>query len=109
MQPISFKPIAFVRNPVSNIEDDSHKVATIEFFTEFVGDIIHLQPLSNISIIYNKPFNDQADPLHNNIPHLITACILEADPVRITIDNTDIPDQARVLNIKPFVPHFDVF
>lgn len=109
MQPISFKPIAFVHNPADNDEVNSHGDAIIEFFPEFVGDMIHLAPLSHISIIYNQPsINNWNDPQHNE-PGLSIACIKQVDPVRIVIDNTDIPDQARILNIKPFVPHFDVF
>lgn len=109
MQPISFRPIAFVHNPAVNAEVNSHGEAVIEFFPEFVGDMIHLEPLSHISIIYNQPSTDNWEAPQNNEPALSIACIRQADPVRIVIDNTDIPDQARILNIKPFVPHFDVF
>ncbi len=109
MQPISYKPIAVVHHPINECDDASKPEVTIEFFSEFVGDMVHLEPLSHICIIYNQHAGDNVgfDPM--NEPELTIACIKKADPIRIVIDNADIPDQARVLNIKPYTPAFDVF
>lgn len=109
MQPISYKPIAFVHHPAAESDDASQAEVTIEFFSEFVGDMIHLEPLSHICIIYNQHVDENTGLDKMNEPELTIACIKKADPTRIIIEHTDIPDQARVLNIKPYTPQFDVF
>jgi len=132
---ISIKEIATIRSPFCNLEDmpvqpcgAQDTYATIEFKEEYGAGLADLDGFSHVYLIYHfhkvvepqlkvVPFNDKTKtprgvfstrtPMHPNSIGMSLVELVSVDKNRVTIKGVDILDETPLLDIKPYIPHFD--
>jgi len=132
---ISIKEIATIRSPFCNLEDmpvqpcgAQDTYATIEFKEEYAAGLTDLNGFSHVYLIYHfhkvvepqlkvVPFNDKTKtprgvfstrtPMHPNSIGMSLVELVSVDKNRVTIKGVDILDETPLLDIKPYIPHFD--
>ena len=135
MSQINFRPIGVIRSPFSELQGmpiqpvGARGVAgSIEIFEEFRPGLEDLEGFSHIFAIYHlhrcAGYSLQVEPFLDSKPHGVFATrsprrpnsiglsVLELTGVEngvIRIANVDILDNTPVLDIKPYVPKFDVW
>jgi tRNA-Thr(GGU) m(6)t(6)A37 methyltransferase TsaA len=131
---ITFRPIGIIYTEYKKPEGvpiqavSSKKNATIEIFPEFAEGLIDIEGFSHIILLYYfhltkedrklkvKPYLDlnthgifaTRAPLRPNRIGLSIVRLIKRDDVILTIEGVDIVDQTPLIDIKPFVPQYDV-
>ena len=135
MKHIRYKPIGIVRTPFktaqgapiqSAVADDTK--GRVEIFPEFVKGLSDLEGFSHIILLYHfhlskkfslrvKPFLDRKlrgvfatrAPTRPNSIGLSVVRLLGIQKEILYVDHIDILDRTPVLDIKPYIPKFDVW
>ena len=134
MNTITYRPIGIIHlpfksrtgTPIQSIGGIGVK-AEVEIFPEFIGGLADLNGFSHIILLYHfhlskayklkvKPFLDRAvhgvfatrAPARPNSIGISVVRLISVDHHTLYIQDMDIVDQTPLLDIKPFVPHFDV-
>ncbi len=133
MDLIKYKPIGIIKSPFKNLEGMPIQpigacgvTGEIIIDKEYVEGLIDLEEFSHIMLIYHlhlsngyslhvKPFLD--DKLHGIFatrapkrPNPIGLSVVHLDKVEgniLHISNVDIVDGTPLLDLKPYIPHFD--
>jgi len=134
MTQITYTPIGIIHTPFkfpkgSPIQPQGAAGAEgkVEVLPEYVGGLADLEGFSHIILIYHfhlaKPFALQVKPFLDDTPHglFATRAPSRPNPIGISvvelmgIDNSmlqirdiDVVDKTPLLDIKPYVPDFDV-
>jgi tRNA-Thr(GGU) m(6)t(6)A37 methyltransferase TsaA len=134
MKNFEYRPIGIIHTPFKTPEGTpiqpqgaSGVEGTVEVFSEYVEGLADLQGFSHIIIIYHfhlaKPFSLQVKPFLDDKPHGLFATrapsrpnpigisvveLMEIDNGRLHIRGIDVVDKTPLLDIKPYVPDFDV-
>lgn len=114
------------KTPIQSIYSPDSK-GTIELFPEYVEGLKDIEGLSHLVLLYHfhreeayalqvKPFLDNAEhgvfaTRHFKRPNLIGISIVRLDSVReniLKISEVDMLDGTPLLDIKPYVPDFDI-
>ena len=135
MHDITYKPIGVVHSPFKEPEGTPiqsaasiNSEAVIEIFPEFSEGLLDLEQYSHIYILYHLHLSQKKGltviPFLDTKPHGVFATRSPARPNSIGlsvvnlekiegnqlyIKNIDILDGSPVLDIKPYIPQFDVF
>ena len=130
---VCFKPIGVIHTPFKNLKGIpiqplmSDAKGTIEIFPEFKLGLKDLSGFSHIYCLYffdmvkppvplqSKPFLDNKirgvfatrTPFRPNPIGISILQILEVKGNKIEVINVDILDNTPLLDLKPYVPHFD--
>ena len=130
---ICFKPIGIIHTPFKNLKGIpiqsfmSDTEGTIEIFSEFLPGLKDLSGFSHIYCLYyfdmvklpvplqSKPFLDNKirgvfatrTPFRPNPIGISILQILEIKGNKIEVYNADILDNTPLLDLKPYVSHFD--
>lgn len=133
MNPIQFRPIGIIHSPFNEakgapIQPKRAKgvAGTIELFPEYKEGLADLDGFSHIILIYHfhlsQGYSLKVKPFLDNTlrglfatraprrPNQIGVSVVRLDRVEGTtlhISNLDIVDGTPLLDIKPYVPHFD--
>jgi tRNA-Thr(GGU) m(6)t(6)A37 methyltransferase TsaA len=131
---INYRPIGIIRTPFKSrtgtpIQPIGGKgvKAEVEIFPEFIEGLADLNEFSHIILLYHfhlsssyqlkvKPFLDHAvhgvfatrAPARPNSIGISIVHLLKIDHQMLYVEDTDIIDQTPLLDIKPFVPEFDL-
>lgn len=134
MSDINYTPIGTIRTPFSTPEGTPIQPpgaigteGTVEVFPEYVEGLTDLQGFSHIFLIYHfhlaKPFSLQVKPFLDDKPRGLFATrapsrpnpvglsiveLVGIDRGRLHIRDIDVVDKTPLLDIKPYVPDFDV-
>ena len=134
MKPIVYNPIGIIRTPFKAPEGTpiqppggATREGIVEVFPEFRAGLEDLEGFSHLILLYHchlsgdfslkvKPFLDDAEhgvfatraPSRPNPIGLSVVHLIEVADGRLTIREVDIIDGAPLLDIKPYVPKFDV-
>ncbi len=133
MQAISFQPIGIVHSghlqpegtPIQFLGAKEFK-GEIEIFAEFKEGLADLDGFSHLMLIYYfhqiknvslsvKPFMDEAahgvfatrSPARPNPIGFSIVRLLEIRGTRLLIEGLDMLNETPLLDLKPYVPHFD--
>ncbi|MFA9392897.1 MAG: tRNA (N6-threonylcarbamoyladenosine(37)-N6)-methyltransferase TrmO [Prolixibacteraceae bacterium] len=135
MHEIIYKPIGLVRSPFKNPKGTPIQAAAsinteavIEIFPEFSEGLLDLEHYSHIYILYHLHLSQYKGltviPFLDTKPHGVFATRSPSRPNSIGLSvvileriegsllyvkNIDILDGSPVLDIKPYLPQFDVF
>jgi tRNA-Thr(GGU) m(6)t(6)A37 methyltransferase TsaA len=131
---ITYRPIGIIHSPfksrmgtpIQSIGGIGVK-AEVEIFPEFIGGLADLNGFSHIILLYHfhlskayklkvKPFLDRAvhgvfatrAPARPNPIGISVVRLMSIDHQTLYIQDMDIVDQTPLLDIKPFVPDFDM-
>lgn len=130
----SFKSIGIIHTPFRNIEGmpiqskgSKGKKGTVVLKKEYAGGLLDLDKFSHIYLIYifhkSKGFDLHVVPFLDNKPHGIfaTRAPKRPNPIGISvvrlicikdnileIENVDMLDGTPLLDIKPYISHFDI-
>jgi tRNA-Thr(GGU) m(6)t(6)A37 methyltransferase TsaA len=128
---ISYRPIGIVHSPFKRREGTpiqpsgaTDVKATVEIFSQYVED---LEGFSHIILLYHfhlskawklkvKPFLDDAEhgvfstraPARPNPIGMSVVRLIRVENTTLYVQDIDIIDQTPLLDVKPFVPDFDV-
>lgn len=131
---ICFKPIGKIHTPFKSLKgipiqsSMSNTKGTIEIFSEYKSGLIDLIGFSHIYCLYffdlvklpvplqSKPFLDNEmkgvfairTPFRPNPIGISILQILDIKENEIHVDNVDILNNTPILDLKPYVPQFDV-
>ncbi len=134
MDEIKYKPIGIIHSPFKKTEGTPIQVkgakgieGKIEIFREYVEGLKDLEGFSHIILIYHfhlvkgtkliaKPFMDDKEhgifairaPVRPNPIGFSVVCLLEIKDNILYIKDLDIIDGTPLLDIKPYVPEFDI-
>ena len=134
MKIIHYRPIGIIRSPIktptgSPIQPSAAKgtEGKIEIFDEFVAGLEDLAGFSHIFLLYHfhlsknfslkiKPFLDDTQrglfatraPSRPNPIGISVVRLVEINERTLRIQNVDVVDSTPLLDIKPYVPAFDV-
>jgi len=134
MKKISYQPIGIIHSPFKNIKGMPIQSAgakgikgTIELDPKFTVGLKDLEGFSHIILLYHfhlsksysltvKPFLDEAmhgvfatrAPRRPNPIGLSVVKLLRIEGCTLHIEEVDIVDGTPLLDIKPYVPEFDV-
>jgi tRNA-Thr(GGU) m(6)t(6)A37 methyltransferase TsaA len=134
MSKINYTPIGIIRTPFKTPEETPIQPqgavgvdATLEVFSEYVEGLTDLQGFSHIILIYHfhlaKPFSLQVQPFLDDKSHGLFATrapsrpnpiglsvveLIRIDKGLLHIRDIDVVDKTPLLDIKPYVPDFDV-
>jgi tRNA-Thr(GGU) m(6)t(6)A37 methyltransferase TsaA len=134
MLKIKYSPIGIIHTPFSTPEGTPIQPrgaagieGTVEVFPEFVDGLADLQGFSHIFLIYHfhlaKPFSLQVKPFLDDKPHGLFATrapsrpnpvglsiveLIDIENDRLRIRDIDVVDKTPLLDIKPYVPDFDL-
>ncbi len=134
MHEIKYKPIGIVHSPHKEPKGTPIQSsaatgvkATVEIFPEFTGGLSDLEGFSHIIILYHchlagkaslkvRPYMDKnmhgvfstRAPSRPNSIGLSVVRLISVEGNLLYIQDVDILDETPVLDIKPFVPEFDV-
>lgn len=135
MTAITFQPIGIVHSPFKNPEGTPIQPiaaidteAIIEVFPEFSKGLTDLEGFSHIYILFHLhlakkkelmvvPFLDNTahgvfatrSPGRPNSIGISVVCLDKIIDNKLYVKNIDILDGSPVLDIKPYIPQFDVF
>ncbi len=131
---IKYKPIGVIHSPFKEpkgtpIQSTAAKgvVGTVEVFPEYVEGLRDLEGFSHVILIYHfhlsgkpsmivKPFLDDQEhgvfatraPSRPNPIGLSVVRLLSVEGNKLHVQDLDIVDGTPLLDIKPYVPEFDV-
>lgn len=131
---IEYKPIGIIHSPFNEPEETPIQPSaardiqgTVELFSEYVEGLKDLEGFSHITLIYHlhlskpyslhvKPFMDDTlrglfatrAPSRPNPIGISTVRLDKVEGVILYIRDVDIVDGTPLLDIKPYVPEFDV-
>lgn len=134
MKEIEYKPIGIIHSPFNEPEETPIQPSaardiqgTVELFSEYVEGLKDLEGFSHITLIYHlhlskpyslhvKPFMDDTlrglfatrAPSRPNPIGISTVRLDKVEGVLLYIRDVDIVDGTPLLDIKPYVPEFDV-
>lgn len=134
MKEIEYKPIGIIHSPFNEPEETPIQPSaardiqgTVELFSEYVEGLKDLEGFSHITLIYHlhlskpyslhvKPFMDDTlrglfatrAPSRPNPIGISTVRLDKVEGVILYIRDVDIVDGTPLLDIKPYVPEFDV-
>lgn len=134
MEEISYRPIGIIRSPYKETKGTPIQTSgakgvrgTVEIFPEWVEGLKDLDGFSHIILIYHfhlskgysltvKPFLDDTPrgvfstraPKRPNSVGLSIVKLLKIEEATLYIEDVDIVDSTPLLDIKPYVPEFDV-
>jgi len=134
MTQIKYAPIGLIRTPFKTPEGTPIQPQSaagvdgkVEVFPEYVDGLADLEGFSHIFLIYHfhlaKPFALQVEPFLDDKPHGLFATrapsrpnsigisvveLMEIDNGRLHIRDIDVVDKTPLIDIKPYVPDFDV-
>ncbi len=134
MEKICYRPIGIIHSPFREpkdvpIQPSAAKgvIGRVEVFPEFVEGLKDLESFSHIILIYHfhkvrvkkllvKPFLDEREhgvfatraPGRPNPIGISVVKLLKIEKNILTVDEVDIIDGTPLLDIKPYVPEFDV-
>ncbi|MFX0105845.1 MAG: tRNA (N6-threonylcarbamoyladenosine(37)-N6)-methyltransferase TrmO [Candidatus Hodarchaeota archaeon] len=130
---ICFKPIGIIHTPFKTLKGIpiqsmmSDAKGTIEIFSEYISGLKDLSGFSHIYCLYffdmvklpvslqSKPFLDDdvkgvfaiRTPFRPNPIGLSIFEVLDIKENNINVKNVDLLDKTPILDIKPYIPHFD--
>lgn len=135
MQEIQFKAIGIIHSPFKEPKGTPIQAAvvsgdsrgTVEVFEKYAEGLKDLDGFSHITLIYyfdrakqppdliQKPFLEEKDhgvfavrsPSRPNPIGISTVKLIKVEGKKLWVDNLDIIDKTPLLDIKPYVPHFD--
>ena len=134
MEKFSYQPIGIIRSPFKRPEGTPIQPiggigvkAEVEIFPEYVEGLQDLEGFSHIILLYHchlsQTYKLKVKPFLDDVEHGLFATRAPARPnpigmsvVRLSrienntiyVQDVDIIDQTPLLDIKPFVPDFDV-
>ena len=132
---ISYKPIGIVHSPFTKPEGtpiqsavSKNSEAVIEIYPEFEEGLRDLEHFSHIYILFHLHLAEKKEltviPFLDTTPHGVFAtrspgrpnsigisvvCLDKIESNMLYVKNIDILDGSPVLDIKPYIPQFDVF
>jgi tRNA-Thr(GGU) m(6)t(6)A37 methyltransferase TsaA len=132
---ITYQPIGIVHSSFSKPEGTpiqpivaKNTEAVIEIFPEFSEGLKDLEEFSHIYILFHLHLAEKKEltviPFLDTIPHGVFAtrspgrpnaigisvvCLDKIEANKLYVKNIDILDGSPVLDIKPYIPLFDVF
>jgi tRNA-Thr(GGU) m(6)t(6)A37 methyltransferase TsaA len=135
MLSITYQPIGIVHSPFKKPEGTpiqpiaaKNSKAIIEIFPEFSKGLIDLEHFSHIYVVFHLHLAEKKEltviPFLDTVPHGVFAtrspgrpnsigisvvCLDKITNNKLYVRNIDILDDSPVLDIKPYIPHFDVF
>jgi tRNA-Thr(GGU) m(6)t(6)A37 methyltransferase TsaA len=130
----SYRPIGIIHSPFKGREGTPIQPiggvgvkAEVEIFPEYVEGLQDLEGFSHIILLYHchlskayrlkvKPFLDDVErglfatraPARPNPIGLSVVRLIQIERAALTVQDIDIIDKTPLLDIKPFVPDFDV-
>jgi len=133
-EPITFLPIGVIHSPFIVPKGTPLQAtnaigieAKVEIFPEFEDGLVDIEEFSHIILIYQfhmaKPPKMRVVPYLDSQPHGVFATrspsrpnpigfsvvrLVSREATFLTIDGCDILDQTPLIDIKPFVPGFDL-
>ena len=134
MDKITYRPIGIVHSPFSDpkgvpIQPEAAKgvEGTVEIFDEFLEGVLHVDGFSHLMLVYHFHLSKNASlrviPFLDNDVHGVFATRAPSRPnpigisvVRLVsaqenvlrVSDVDIVDGTPLLDIKPYVPTFDI-
>ena len=134
MKTVHYRPIGIVHSPFKSRRGTPIQPiggigvkAEVEIFPDFIEGLADLNGFSHIILLYHfhlstayklkvKPFLDQAvhgvfatrAPARPNPIGISVVHLLRIDHQTLYVEDIDIIDQTPLLDIKPFVPNFDL-
>ncbi len=134
MDTVDYKPIGTIHTPFERLEGTpiqpvggADVKAEVEIFDEFVAGLLDLEGFSHIILIYHchlaqpyrlriTPFLDDAErglfatraPARPNPIGLSIVRLIRIEYQILSVKDIDIVDNTPLLDIKPYVPEFDV-
>jgi tRNA-Thr(GGU) m(6)t(6)A37 methyltransferase TsaA len=133
MMEISMQPIGIIHSPFSDKEQTpiqasrSQAIGTVEVYPEFSDGLQDIEEFSHIYLLYVfhnssgyslqiKPFLDDQEhglfatryPYRPNPLGISTVRLLFRQANVLTIEGVDVLDGTPLLDIKPYVPDFDL-
>jgi tRNA (adenine37-N6)-methyltransferase len=135
MPDITYQPIGIVHSPFINPEGTpiqpaaaKNTEAVIEIFSEFSEGLLDLENFSHIHVLFHLHLAGKKEltvvPFLDTVPHGVFAtrspgrpnsigisvvCLDRIEGNKLYVRNIDILDGSPVLDIKPYVPQFDIF
>ena len=134
MDKFNYRPIGIIHSPFKDREGTPIQPiggvgvkAHVEIFQEYVRGLQDLEGFSHIILLYHchlskayrlkvKPFLDDVErgvfatraPARPNPIGLSVVRLIQIERATLTVKDIDIIDKTPLLDIKPFVPDFDV-
>ncbi len=134
MDEIKYKPIGIIHSPFKKpkgtpIQPEGARgvAGTVEVFPEYIGGLKDIDGFSHLILIYHFHLVDkwklEVKPYMDDIPHGVFATRAPSRPVSVGISvvrltgvvkqvlhilDVDIVDGTPLLDIKPYVPEFDI-
>jgi tRNA-Thr(GGU) m(6)t(6)A37 methyltransferase TsaA len=131
---LNYRPIGIIHSPFKGREGTPIQPiggmgvkAEVEVFREYVEGLRDLEGFSHIILLYHchlskayrlkvKPFLDDVErglfatraPARPNPIGLSVVQLIQIEGATLTVQDIDIIDKTPLLDIKPFVPDFDV-
>ena len=131
---IKYRPIGFIHSPFTDLENMPIQPAggksapgTIDILSEFSEGLIDLAGFSHLILIYHfhqvrrqqlsvTPFLDEEPhgifatraPTRPNPVGISVVRLLKIERNRLFVDEVDILDGTPLVDLKPYVPEFDV-
>jgi len=132
---ITYRPIGVIRSPFKEPEGTPIQPAgargvagTVEVFSEYIEGLKDIDGFSHIILLYHfhlskgaslrvKPFMDNCEhgifairgPTRPNPIGLSVVRLLRVESGILHVQDVDIVDGTPLLDIKPYVPEFDIF
>lgn len=133
MREVSYKPIGMIRSPFKEPKGTPIQASaasgiegTVEVFPKFADGLKDLEGFSHIILIYHfhlvnkaslevKPFMDEQSrgvfatraPSRPNPIGISVVRLVKIEGNILYIEDVDVVDGTPLLDIKPYVPHFD--
>jgi tRNA-Thr(GGU) m(6)t(6)A37 methyltransferase TsaA len=130
---ITYRPIGVIHSPFTETNNVPIQPAaaegirgTVEVFAEFLAGLKDLEGFSHVFLLYHlhrvsqtrlvvTPFLDREPrgvfstraPTRPNPIGLSVVRLLDREGASLHIENVDIVDGTPLLDIKPYIPHFD--
>ena len=134
MDKINYRPIGIIHSPFRGLEGTPIQPiggvgveAEVEVFPEYADGLQDLEGFSHIILLYHchlsktyrlkvKPFLDDVErglfatraPARPNPIGLSVVRLIRIERATLSVQDIDIIDKTPLLDIKPFVPDFDV-
>ena len=134
MDKFNYRPIGIIHSPFKSLEGMPIQPigaigvrAEVEIFPEYVEGLQDLEGFSHIILLYHchlskayklkvKPFLDDVErglfatraPARPNPIGMSVVRLIQIERTTLSVQDIDIIDKTPLLDIKPFVPDFDV-
>ncbi|MHC1739875.1 MAG: tRNA (N6-threonylcarbamoyladenosine(37)-N6)-methyltransferase TrmO [Anaerolineaceae bacterium] len=132
---IIFNPIGIIYTPIKNKEEAPVQSAlseiqgAVEVFPEYTEGLEGIEEFSHIYLLYHLNQSDQAisllvkpfldDQIHGvfatrhpfrpNAIGLSIVSLIQRENNRLIFSGADMVDKTPLLDIKPYIPNFDIF